>query len=66
MSLDHPVGAPSWFELATSDQAAAETFYSALFGWTRRETPMPDGSHTTVSEDGGFAASHMPSQARLT
>ncbi|MNU09099.1 hypothetical protein D3C72_2554780 [compost metagenome] len=28
--------------------------------------PMPDGSHTTVSEDGGFAASHMPSQARLT
>ena len=48
MSLDHPVGAPSWFELATRDQAAADIFYSALFGWTRRETPMPDGSHYTV------------------
>lgn len=48
MSLDHPVGAPSWFELATRDQAAADAFYSALFGWTRRETPMPDGSHYTV------------------
>ena len=48
MSLDHPVGAPSWFELATRDQEAADAFYSALFGWTRRETPMPDGSHYTV------------------
>lgn len=48
MTLDHPVGAPSWFELATRDQAAADIFYSALFGWTRRETPMPDGSHYTV------------------
>jgi predicted enzyme related to lactoylglutathione lyase len=48
MSLDHPVGAPSWFELATTDQASAETFYGELFGWTRRETPMPDGSHYTI------------------
>ena len=26
MSLDHPLGAPTWFELGTKDQAAAETF----------------------------------------
>lgn len=48
MSLDHPVGAPTWFELATHDQAAVEAFYGALFGWTLRKTPMPDGSHYTI------------------
>ena len=29
----HKVGAPSWFELATTDENAALRFYSALFGW---------------------------------
>lgn len=48
MSLDHPVGAPTWFELGTRDQTAAEAFYSALVGWTLRKTPMPDGSHYTI------------------
>ena len=52
MSIDHPLGAPSWFELGTSDQAAAETFYSALFGWTQRKTSMPDGSHYTIFQLG--------------
>jgi predicted enzyme related to lactoylglutathione lyase len=27
-------GAPSWIELNTSDVAAAQKFYGALFGWT--------------------------------
>ena len=48
MSLDHPLGAPTWFELGTRDQAAAEAFYGELFGWTLRKTPMPDGSHYTI------------------
>ena len=48
MSLDHPLGAPTWFELGTKDQAAAETFYGELFGWTLRKTAMPDGSHYTI------------------
>ncbi len=26
-------GAPSWFELSTTDEAGALSFYSALFGW---------------------------------
>src|SRR5258708_22614318 len=42
-----------WPELSTSDQAAAEKFYSALFGWTIRETPMgPDAHYTIFLKDG--------------
>lgn len=53
MSLDLPVGAPTWFELATGDQAAAEAFYRQLFGWTLRQTALPDGGHYTVFQLGG-------------
>src|SRR5262245_33568949 len=36
-------GSFCWFELATSDQAAAKKFYSGLFGWTATDNPMgPD------------------------
>jgi predicted enzyme related to lactoylglutathione lyase len=36
-----------WFELATSDQAAAKKFYSGLFGWTANDSPMgPDSFYT--------------------
>ena len=48
MTIAHAPGAPSWFELATGDQAAAEDFYSGLFGWSQRKTPLPDGSHYTI------------------
>ena len=48
MAIEHPEGAPSWFELATTDQSAAEAFYSGLFGWSQRKTPLPDGSHYTI------------------
>ena len=29
-----------WIELATSDGAAAKSFYTSLFGWTANEIPM--------------------------
>src|SRR5689334_25410612 len=39
----HPVGSFCWFELATTDQAAAKDFYTSLFGWTVVDSPMgPD------------------------
>jgi len=42
-----------WPELSTSDQAAAEKFYSALFGWSIKETPMgPDEHYTIFLKDG--------------
>ncbi len=48
MATQHAVGSPSWFELGTSDQAGAEAFYAALFGWSQAHTPMPDGNHYTI------------------
>lgn len=39
----HAEGAPCWFELSTSDEAAALRFYSALFGWTDQAEPMGEG-----------------------
>lgn len=38
----HKQGTPSWFELATTDDAAAVQFYSALFGWQDDPRPIPD------------------------
>jgi len=37
-------GAPSWADLATTDEAAALSFYSQLFGWTDEPEVSPDGS----------------------
>ncbi|HEY0156922.1 MAG TPA: VOC family protein [Thermoanaerobaculia bacterium] len=36
----HPPGSFCWIELATSDAAAARSFYTQLFGWTVNEIPM--------------------------
>lgn len=46
----YPVGAPCWFELATTDQAAAKAFYSAMFGWSANDNPMGEGSIYTMFE----------------
>jgi predicted enzyme related to lactoylglutathione lyase len=36
-------GAPSWADLATSDEQGALSFYSQLFGWTDEAEEIPDG-----------------------
>jgi predicted enzyme related to lactoylglutathione lyase len=41
-------GSFCWFELATSDQAAAKKFYGGLFGWTANDNPMGPGSFYTM------------------
>jgi uncharacterized protein len=49
----HANGSFSWIELATSDQNAAKTFYTALFGWTFVDNPMgPDSVYTMFQLDG--------------
>ncbi len=53
MNKQHTSGSPSWFELATTDQAGAEAFYAALFGWTVEHNPMGDGSVYTMFQLGG-------------
>ena len=43
----HAPGSFCWIELATTDQAAAKSFYSSLFGWTLNEFPMgPEEMYT--------------------
>lgn len=51
----HEPGSFSWVELATSDPAAARSFYTALFGWTTADTPMgpgPDAVYTRLQLSG--------------
>lgn len=37
-----------WPELSSKDQRAAEKFYTSLFGWTIKETPMGPDAHYTI------------------
>ncbi len=41
-------GAFSWFELMTSDQAAAKQFYSELFDWSLQDDPVEGMNYTVV------------------
>jgi tRNA U38,U39,U40 pseudouridine synthase TruA len=53
----HAPGAFCWPELGTTDQNAAKAFYSGLFGWTFRDTPMGPGVVYTIFQlDGRDAA----------
>jgi predicted enzyme related to lactoylglutathione lyase len=42
------IGQFCWFELATTDQAAAKGFYGGLFGWTANDLPMGPGEFYTM------------------
>jgi predicted enzyme related to lactoylglutathione lyase len=44
----HPPGSFCWVELATTDQAAAKSFYQSLFGWTPADMPMGPGAVYTI------------------
>lgn len=49
----HELGDFCWFELGTNDQNRAKEFYSELFGWTVRDSPMgPDAVYTVFELDG--------------
>jgi uncharacterized protein len=61
-----PQGAFVWYELMTSDPAAATAFYSRVVGWTAADSGMPGMSYTLVSAGpapvGGIMA--IPEEAR--
>ncbi|MBN2707990.1 MAG: VOC family protein [Calditrichaceae bacterium] len=42
-------GAFSWFELMTTDIAAAREFYSKLLNWKMRDNPMEHINYTVIS-----------------
>jgi predicted enzyme related to lactoylglutathione lyase len=57
-----------WPELATTDQTAAEQFYSKLFGWRPDAVPMGPDMHYTIfkvgDRDAGAATTLMPEQLK--
>jgi uncharacterized protein len=53
----HEPGSFSWAELATTDAAAAKTFYTGLFGWSYVDSPAgPDMIYTRAKKGGNDAA----------
>ena len=48
-----------WYELMTSDSAAAESFYRQVVGWTTRDAGMPGMRYTLLSAGGGDVAGLM-------
>ena len=62
---EHAPGTFSWAELATTDTAAAKTFYTSLFGWEADDQPIPGGggAYTFLKKDGLEVAAlhgHLP------
>ena len=53
-------GAFSWFEIMTTDAAAAKEFYGKLFGWEMRDQQMPDIVYTVLKAAGKDIGGLMP------
>jgi uncharacterized protein len=62
----HKPGAFCWVELATSDQNAAKSFYSSLFGWNVNDMPMGPNEFYTIfrlqGRDAAAACTLRPDQ----
>ena len=43
-------GTPSWTDLMTTNQEAAKSFYSSVFGWTYLDNPVPDGGVYSMAQ----------------
>lgn len=54
-----PKGKFSWYELMTSDTAAAGRFYSDVVGWTTQEMPADDGPAYTTFNLGNVGMAGM-------
>ncbi len=52
-------GMVCWNELSTTDTAAAERFYTGLFGWKANTKAMPNGMNYTCFEAHGRAVAAM-------
>ena len=64
MAMNH--GSFVWYELMTSDTAAAEVFYRKVVGWELRDSGMGDRSYTLISAGPVMVAGLMalPAEAR--
>lgn len=59
----HPVGAPTWIDLMTSDPAKSKAFYGELFGWASEEAGDELGNYITFSKDEQPVAGGMRNNA---
>lgn len=58
-------GTFSWTDLTTTDQPAAKTFYSSLFGWEAHDMPVGDGVvYSMMRNDGKDVAAISPQPAQ--
>ena len=53
-------GAPCWYELATSDITAAQTFYAAILGWTIADSGTPGMDYRLAKAGDAMVAGLMP------
>ena len=55
-----------WYELMTTDQKAAERFYSRVVGWTAADAGGPNAGYTIFSADGAGVAGavKLPDEAK--
>jgi hypothetical protein len=51
--MEPKVGSFCWLELATTDQAAAKSFYTSLFGWAAEDQRMGPDMAYTIFKIGG-------------
>jgi predicted enzyme related to lactoylglutathione lyase len=58
-------GSLTWNELSTRDIGAAKAFYSKVFGWGAKDSPMGDTSYTEFQIDGKSIAGGMPMGANF-
>jgi predicted enzyme related to lactoylglutathione lyase len=63
----HTPGTFSWTDLTSTDQEAAKSFYSGLFGWEAEDVPVGDGVYYSMQRLDGkdvAAISPQPEQQR--
>ena len=62
-----PPGKFVWYDVMTTDPAAATKFYSEVIGWTAQAHPMADGSTYTIFSNGAVMVAGLmaiPEEAR--
>ena len=55
-------GSPCWYELVTSDIAAAQTFYSTILGWTISDSGTPGMDYRLAKAGGSMVAGLMQAE----
>lgn len=53
---EYSLGTPCWFELGTTDQAAAKDFYGQILGWAPQDFAMGPNEFYTMFQLGGRSA----------